>query len=179
MIPESMLKGAVLVAFNGLSRGTMDDIVIPPFEVHGVTLDTSEGPAFLAPWVYQAGETYFQFVGLPEKRCLNLVFCLGGSVELQEKQIADISLWISGMCDSVADTASERYHTAYRLLRNEETGALRTLIYRIYRNADFPCMEHPEMLLGQPLGNYHCGHCGEMQVAGMPHLPREFDGAPA
>lgn len=46
---------------------------------------------------------------------------------------------------------------------------------RVFRAEDFPCSEHPEMLLGQPLGMYHCPACGEMQMAGCFHLPREFD----
>lgn len=46
---------------------------------------------------------------------------------------------------------------------------------RVFRASDYPCSEHPEMLLGQPLGQYHCPACGEMQMAGCFHLPREFD----
>jgi hypothetical protein len=28
----------------------------------------------------------------------------------------------------------------------------------------------PEQLRGAPLGQYHCGYCGAMVVAGIPHL---------
>lgn len=28
----------------------------------------------------------------------------------------------------------------------------------------------PQQLTGAPLGQYHCSHCGGMQVAGMPHI---------
>lgn len=28
----------------------------------------------------------------------------------------------------------------------------------------------PQQLIGAPLGQYHCGYCGAMVVAGMPHL---------
>jgi len=28
----------------------------------------------------------------------------------------------------------------------------------------------PQQLVGAPLGQYHCGYCGEMVMAGMPHL---------
>lgn len=31
------------------------------------------------------------------------------------------------------------------------------------------CLEKPERLLGQPLGQYHCSHCGMMLIAGLPH----------
>ena len=34
-----------------------------------------------------------------------------------------------------------------------------------------PCPEKPELLLGQPIGMYHWPCCGQMQVAGLPHLP--------
>lgn len=27
----------------------------------------------------------------------------------------------------------------------------------------------PQQLVGVPLGMYHCGYCGEMVVAGVPH----------
>ena len=33
-----------------------------------------------------------------------------------------------------------------------------------------PCPEDPVKLLGQPIGMYHCPSCGEMQLAGVPHL---------
>lgn len=53
--------------------------------------------------------------------------------------------------------------------QNKVTGAL----LRIYRNQDFVCKGHPELLLGKPIGMYHCDKCGEMQMAGTFHLPKE------
>ncbi len=38
-----------------------------------------------------------------------------------------------------------------------------------------PCPEQPILLTGQPLGQYHCPVCVEMQIAGMPHLPPDDD----
>lgn len=38
-----------------------------------------------------------------------------------------------------------------------------------------PCPEDPVALLGQPIGMYHCPVCGEMQVAGLPHVPPDDD----
>jgi len=32
-----------------------------------------------------------------------------------------------------------------------------------------PCQEKPELLLGQPIGMYHCPDCGTMLLAGFPH----------
>lgn len=71
-----------------------------------------------------------------------------------------------------------KFHVVERALRNEKTKMIRTLYVRLYRNEDFACHEHPEMLLGQPLGMYHCGHCGDMQMAGMMHLPPEPEWMP-
>ncbi len=38
----------------------------------------------------------------------------------------------------------------------------------------WPCPGDPKALLGQPIGMYHCEYCGEMQIAGMDHLPPQF-----
>ena len=38
----------------------------------------------------------------------------------------------------------------------------------------WPCHGKPEELAGQPIGMYHCEFCGEMQLAGTPHLPPQF-----
>lgn len=48
-------------------------------------------------------------------------------------------------------------------------GLLRMILLRIYRNVDFKCVEHSEMLVGAPLGMYHCDICGVMQMPGMMH----------
>lgn len=28
----------------------------------------------------------------------------------------------------------------------------------------------PQQLIGRPIGQYHCGYCGAMVMAGMPHI---------
>jgi len=33
------------------------------------------------------------------------------------------------------------------------------------------CSEKPELLAGQPIGQYHCPDCGAMVIAGLPHPP--------
>ena len=38
----------------------------------------------------------------------------------------------------------------------------------------WPCPGKPEDLKGQPIGMYHCEFCGEMQLAGVTHLPPQF-----
>jgi hypothetical protein len=34
----------------------------------------------------------------------------------------------------------------------------------------------PQQLVGVPLGQYHCGYCGAMVVAGLPHPDYREDG---
>src|SRR5690606_33219302 len=36
-----------------------------------------------------------------------------------------------------------------------------------------PCPEDPTRLAGQPIGQYHCPHCGCMQLAGTAHLAHD------
>lgn len=31
------------------------------------------------------------------------------------------------------------------------------------------CPHDPRVLLGEPIGMYHCPECGEMVIAGLPH----------
>ena len=38
----------------------------------------------------------------------------------------------------------------------------------------WPCPGKPEDLKGQPIGMYHCEFCGEMQLAGVSHIPPQF-----
>lgn len=42
-------------------------------------------------------------------------------------------------------------------------------LMRIYLNSDFVCTEHPELLIGQPIGFYNCPKCSMPVVAGSPH----------
>lgn len=38
----------------------------------------------------------------------------------------------------------------------------------------WPCLGKPEDFAGAPMGMYHCEFCGEMQLAGVPHLSPQF-----
>lgn len=57
----------------------------------------------------------------------------------------------------------------YLTVNHVVTGAL----LRIYRNQDFVCKGHPELLHGKPIGMFHCDKCGQLQQAGCFHLPKE------
>lgn len=55
---------------------------------------------------------------------------------------------------------------------HEGNDVIGTLL-RVYRNEDFPCKGHPELLHGKPIGMFHCDKCHQLQVAGTFHLPLE------
>ena len=59
-----------------------------------------------------------------------------------------------------------------------------TLLHEVNRRIDWgehegrkrlPCPEQPILLSGQPIGQYHCPVCDEMQIAGLPHLEPDED----
>lgn len=164
------VKGEIVYAFNGTSRDTLWGIDLPPFDgsALGISFDAFAGPASVVPFRYDAGTTYFIVnKGDPSVQCMTFVFCLAGTLEEQDAQFKLI-----GQFTHALKYDWEKFHTAYRPLKNEETGATRTFVYRVYENTD-ECMEHPEMLCGAPMGMYHCPVCMEMVVAGIPHPPKE------
>ena len=123
-------------------------------------------PSNINPLRYEAGKDYFhvgEYEGVETVAC---VFKLAGDDQ-------DTNMKALGAWTHLLALDGEKFHTSVRALMNTETGKVRTLIYRIYRHEDFHCDEHPEMLIGAPCGQYHCPACGEMQMAGMPHLPKE------
>ena len=48
-------------------------------------------------------------------------------------------------------------------------------ILAVSEGIEVACPEHPEHLLGAPIGMYHCPFCGCMQLAGYRHFPHEVD----
>lgn len=119
------------------------------------------------------------------------------SVEVSATRIPDVSNCFKHM---VYRTEEEYYLKAHDLLFKTdqmqelvvqvgnfiETNAFNVMAYKVseldsiyilrfYKTPEWPCVEHPEMFLGQPIGQYHCPYCGEMQMAGMLHLPKNSD----
>ncbi len=37
------------------------------------------------------------------------------------------------------------------------------------------CTHDPMTMLGKPIGMYHCPECGEMVIAGVPHMSKCLD----
>ena len=61
---------------------------------------------------------------------------------------------------------------AYDEFHHRPVGLLDTdvILPRNESNEPCPWPYDPQQLVGQPLGQYHCGYCGAMVIAGMPHL---------
>jgi hypothetical protein len=168
----SLVKGEVAIMFNGRKRDTLWGVELPAFdyeafELNGISFDAIAGPTSIVPFRYERGVNYFiEGKGEPDTQCMSFVFCLSGPEEKQNDQFKLIGAFTHAL-----EYDWEKFHTAMRGLRNTESGATRTFIYRVYEN-NGECGEHPEMLCGEPMGMYHCGQCMEMVVAGIPHPPK-------
>lgn len=159
------------VAYTGNTRQTAFGLDVPefvPVAAARVSMDVINLPHNCVPLKYEAGKDFCKI--LPEESIdtLCFVFKLAGDYEtINMDAISDyFRAW------KIDHT---KFHIVERVLRNEETKMIRTVYVRLYRNEDFKCFEHPEMLLGTPMGMYHCGHCGEMQLAGAMHLAPMFE----
>jgi hypothetical protein len=59
-------------------------------------------------------------------------------------------------------------------MREDAEEDLQRMRMSVSKKSTWPCLGKPEDLKGQPIGMYHCEFCGEMQIAGAPHLPPQF-----
>lgn len=166
----SLVKGEVVVAFNGTQRDVLWDVELPPFDGKelGISFDSIAGPTSIVPFRYKDGKNFFiEGKGEADTQCLTFVFCLSGDNSLQENQMKTVGAFTHAL-----KYDWDEFHTAFRVLKNEETGNIRTVIFRVYKN-NGECIEHPEMWCGAPMGMYHCPQCMEMVVAGLPHPSKE------
>lgn len=165
--------------FEGTRRVTPDSFewfVLPEFVCEGVKFDTVSLPSNVVPLFpllqpKDKSEVLFQSASEdPGTQCLDLVFSVDKTDDF-EGTMARLVPEIKGYVDAL-DILEKGYHIVERALK--QTDARGTIILlRIYRDADFECVEHPEMFLGAPMGQYHCPVCSEMLMAGMPHFTRE------
>lgn len=116
---------------------------------------------------------------MPElmKPCFDLVWTFTGNAQEAVAQTAPIAAYFQQLSTLlIKDDAGYECHYAARTITKETNDGspppLRLLLVRIFNDEDWPCTEHPELLLGQPIGTYHCPACGQMQLAGLPHLPK-------
>lgn len=165
----SGVKGEVVYSFNGTMRNTWWGVELPPFDYDaftklGISFDAVAGPTSSVPFRYKDGVNYFiEGKGEASTPCMSFIFCLAGTLEQQEEQMKLIGDFTKALTYDW-----EKFHVAFRALTNDETGAIRTFVYRVFEN-NGECTEHPEMLCGLPCGMYHCPCCMEMVVAGIPH----------
>lgn len=116
-----------------------------------------------------------------DKACLDLVWQITGDTEESQfafKMLADhANAIIATMNANLVHYATQYIRSMHPLYSDAELGTPGTPRYfllRVYLNHEFQCTEHPEMFLGAPLGMYHCKVCGDMQMAGMPHIKDEM-----
>jgi len=116
-----------------------------------------------------------------DKECLDLVWQITGDTAESQfafKMLADhANQIIATMNANLVHYATQYIRSMHPLYRNAELGTPGTPRYfllRVYLNHEFDCTEHPEMFLGSPLGMYHCKVCGDMQVAGLPHISEKM-----
>ena len=137
----SLVKGEVVVVFNGTQRDVLWDVELPPFdgEALGISFDSIAGPTSIVPFRYKDGKNFFiEGKGEPTTQCLTFVFCLSGTADQQEEQMKLIGAFTHAL-----KYDWDEFHTAFRVLKNEETGNIRTVVFRVYKN-NGECIEHPE-----------------------------------
>lgn len=141
------------------------------------TMWTATGKASRVPLRYYEG--CIEAKTLEDKQldhdCLDFTYMIYGTESESKQYLAECIVHLREVAKAFG---YERFHFATRTLNSDHPifagkNVTRFILFRIYRNADFKCIEHPEMLLGCPLGMYHCPECGAMQVAGLPHVAEE------
>lgn len=138
------------------------------------------GVAGAVPAGYRKGEMYMHPIGGNDPRgeiaVTDLHFYMSGEDRsAQTEQLAPV---INALREVVNGENAWPIHFMLRSFTSdnqkyanlaEADRPLRWVVARAFRNVDWTCQEHPEMLLGVPLGMYHCGHCGQMVIAGCFH----------
>ena len=152
------------------------DFPEPPV-VENMTFDAVQNDCNLVPLDYKKGDVFFTDSSTPlhTKRALDLVWTIGGT---KGQVDAAIKILVPYLQDLTKLADSKDFHSATRVLWSDNpkykpNTVARLVMVRIFRNEDFECREHPEMLSGEPRGQYHCPFCANMQVAGTMHMKDE------
>lgn len=148
--------------FPGTFRDEFLDVKFPEFDGSAVqvTLDRLFCPANLVPCRYDKGSFFFVQGDDFAPSTLMCVFKLHGDAT------ADDCMKVIGKWTHDLNLDPEKYHVSMRTLGDDK---MRLFVYRIYMNVEGECFEHPEMLTGAPIGQYHCPCCDFMVIAGVPH----------
>lgn len=167
--------------FFGLQIPMMEDVPLnASFDSYAVSAD-------FVPYAYEKGEFTFSKLGgdLVDTQVHDLAFTISGDKQVADEALDKIVAYLRNVYTQIiAPNTNEPsgFHIAQRTLNSdnpEHAHCVRLLLVRIFRNEDFVCTEHPEFLLGMPIGQYHCPVCGTMVLAGIPHLPKDvFDDYP-
>jgi len=130
--------------------------------------------ASLVPDTYFNTAITFTKTPAPAVEALDLVFMFFGSPdEVGSVLTTDVKDYLSGLRSFVRNQNMHFAHRMFGFSAPGYDGLAEAVVVRVFRDADFPCPEHPELLLGQPIGMYHCPYCAHMQVAGIGHTVDE------
>ena len=151
----------IIICFNGTRRDALFGLEYPEFDNSNVSFDAMAVKTNINPFRFENGTDWFVERAGDGADSLMFVFKLYG--DDTDAMMQSIGAWTH-----LLDVDPDKFHVVYRVL-NDAADKIRTFIYRVYANDENLCEEHPEMLIGQPLGMYHCPVCMEMVVAGVAH----------
>lgn len=177
VVSHSSIHGNV--QFIAADKALPDPIGVDVKFSHCITTDSHKIPVF-----YDAEQDLMMYLETPKRltsaQCLDLFF------DVRDISPDDMNEWShakNGVLSHLMQTSHENnrhlkgMELPNRWLRMKDAEGnfepLQFIVFRIWNNNDFHCHEHPETLVLAPLGQYHCPECGQMQVAGMPHLVAE------
>lgn len=178
------MKTITLLGTNAraeLKAGNLPFVYSPVFNNAGWNLDVFNYPSNMVPEnvsVSESGALALTMAVRDEenpKERLMFVFSRkphhAQYKHVKEGPVLDVGDWalpFQSMCqDSFhADQSMCPWHI------REGQDSVQAVIVHVWKNADFDCKGHPEILHGAAMGQHHCGHCGEMCIAGLRHLSR-------
>jgi hypothetical protein len=163
---------------------TWNGLPIPPCHFNiNMTFEARIGNANDVPYVWtDEGASVKQITAddTLNKECLDLIWTITGETVDSQRAFKEAGVHANKI---IAGINANVYHYAHKLLVSKHPlhkpvvgtpGTPRYFLVRVYLNHQFDCTEHPEMWLGSPLGMYHCAVCGDMQVAGLPHISEKM-----
>lgn len=160
--------------FNGDKRElTFNGITFEEFKSNNphVRFDAVLVPdSSMVPDAYFNTGITFTKVPAPEVEALDLVFMFFGSpAEVSSALTTDVKDYLGELRSFVRNQNMHFAHRMFGFSAPGYDGLAEAVVVRVFRDADFTCPEHPELLLGQPIGMYHCPYCAHMQLAGVGH----------
>jgi hypothetical protein len=168
---------ATTIVYAGTLRESLfGDVMMPVLDPteDGIGYDMFNTQAHCIPCEYRDGVVLQDSLDqdlLRGKHCFDYVWTISGH-EYDETKLRRIAKTVTLMLDDSGFMKENKLHRTCRLLRSDvKPSEFRVMLVRIFRDADFPCDEHPEFVRG--CGQYHCPKCGDMQMGGLPHLPKE------